>query len=160
MNHLGCRVELVGCILSLQNYIHSSTCSFHCIRHCVKHSRWRVPIGRHLRLHCCCRIRNLFPTPRLVGLSQSIFSLEARVLNLILAGVVSSKPIMTYTFNDGHPFRAEQSPDEWWSALQSAVVEALAKAEAAGVVVAEDVKGLCVDTTSCTVVALDKGTVM
>lgn len=95
-----------------------------------------------------------------MGLSQSIFSLEARVLNLILAGVVSAKPIMTYTFNDGHPFRAEQSPDEWWSALQSAVVEALAKAEAAGVVVAEDVKGLCVDTTSCTVVALDKGTVM
>jgi len=38
------------------------------------------------------------------------------------------------------------------------VVAALAKAEAAGVVIAEDVKGLCVDTTSCTVVALDEGT--
>jgi len=73
---------------------------------------------------------------------------------------VSLDPILTNVFNRGHLFRAEQSPDEWWSALQSAVVDALAKAEAAGVVVAEDVKGLCVDTTSCTVVALDKGSVI
>jgi ribulokinase len=49
------------------------------------------------------------------------------------------------------PGAAEQDPDEWWRALGQAVPAALADAG----VSADEVQGLGLDTTSCTVVALD-----
>jgi FGGY-family pentulose kinase len=50
-----------------------------------------------------------------------------------------------------HPGWAEQNPDEWWRALCVAVPKALA---ASGVAPSQ-IAGIGVDTTSCTVVALD-----
>ena len=51
---------------------------------------------------------------------------------------------------------AEQNPDDWWNCLAKAVREALELSSKEGVTGA-DIAGLCMDTTSCTVVALDKG---
>ncbi|MFM7131613.1 MAG: ribulokinase [bacterium] len=47
------------------------------------------------------------------------------------------------------PAWAEQSPDEWWAGVASAVTEALAKSGAT----ASQVRGIGLDTTACTVVA-------
>jgi ribulose kinase len=56
-----------------------------------------------------------------------------------------------YGTNFPAPGRAEQDPEDWWTALGQAVRGALASA---GVTPAE-VQGLACDTTSCTVVAMD-----
>ncbi len=47
---------------------------------------------------------------------------------------------------------AEQDPDEWWSSLVAAVKGAMEK----GGVSAEEIAGISMDTTSCTVVAMDE----
>src|SRR5262245_21134462 len=47
---------------------------------------------------------------------------------------------------------AEQKPEDWWRALGQSVKGALAKAGIAY----QDVIALCVDTTCCSVVALDR----
>ena len=51
------------------------------------------------------------------------------------------------------PGWAEQDPEQWWSALGAAVKGAVARLGAA--VAPQDIGALCVDTTCCTVVALD-----
>jgi sugar (pentulose or hexulose) kinase len=50
-----------------------------------------------------------------------------------------------------HPSWAEQDPDHWWAALGNAVREAVAQSG----VKPTDIAALSVDTTCCTVVALD-----
>ena len=55
-----------------------------------------------------------------------------------------------------HPGWAEQQPQDWWAVLVVAVRSALAKAEADHGVAASEVGALCVDTTCCTVVALNE----
>lgn len=52
-----------------------------------------------------------------------------------------------------HPSWAEQDPADWWSALGTATRQAM---QAAGVS-SDDIAAMCVDTTCCTVVALDQG---
>ena len=55
-----------------------------------------------------------------------------------------------------HPSWAEQAPEDWWTALGAAVRGALSAAAAAhGGDPAASVAALCVDTTCCSVVALD-----
>lgn len=61
-----------------------------------------------------------------------------------------------YSTQFPHPSWAEQLPDDWWSALGTAVRGALAAAAAAhGGDPAAAVAALCCDTTCCSVVALD-----
>jgi FGGY-family pentulose kinase len=56
-----------------------------------------------------------------------------------------------YHLSHPRPGWAEQSPDEWWQALQIAVRQALAESN----VPPEAIVGIGTDTTSCTVLALD-----
>jgi FGGY-family pentulose kinase len=57
-----------------------------------------------------------------------------------------------YALRHPRPGWAEQDPDEWWSCLVAAVREALAE----GGVAPEEIAGISLDCTSCTVVALDR----
>jgi hypothetical protein len=50
------------------------------------------------------------------------------------------------------PGWAEQDPDEWWSCLVTATKKAMGESGVA----AEEIVGLSVDSTSCTVLAMDK----
>jgi FGGY family of carbohydrate kinases, N-terminal domain len=59
-----------------------------------------------------------------------------------------------YVTTHPHPGWAEQQPEDWWSALGAAVRDAVAQAG----VSAGEIAALCLDTTNCTVVALDAGT--
>ncbi len=65
--------------------------------------------------------------------------------------VVSSahEPYQTYFPQPGH---AEQNPCDWWESLGVACTKAMQD----GNIDPDDVKGLAVDSTSCSVVALDK----
>ena len=58
---------------------------------------------------------------------------------------------MPYATHYPHPSWAEQDPTDWWKALGEAVREAVLLAGVAPASIA----GLAVDTTCCTVVALD-----
>ena len=57
-----------------------------------------------------------------------------------------------YSLKHPYPGWAEQDPDEWWSCLVKATRQALDE----GDVSSEEIVGLSVDATTCTVVALDQ----
>lgn len=58
-----------------------------------------------------------------------------------------------YTTQFPHPGWAEQNPADWWAALGTAVRAAVAEAK----VSPDSIVAICLDTTNCTVVALDAG---
>lgn len=58
-----------------------------------------------------------------------------------------------YPTNFPHPGWAEQNPADWWAALGTAVKAAVAAAGVPGTSIA----AISLDTTNCTVVALDEG---
>ncbi|HLZ57937.1 MAG TPA: FGGY family carbohydrate kinase [Ktedonosporobacter sp.] len=58
----------------------------------------------------------------------------------------------TYTLKHPRPGWAEQDPDEWWSSLVAAVRAVISKSGIAP----NEIAGLSLDATTCTVVALDK----
>ena len=66
------------------------------------------------------------------------------------------KPIIfrtqSYRLSHPRPGWAEQSSDEWWQSLRVAVHQALSD----GHIDADSIVGIGTDTTSCTVLALDK----
>ncbi|MFL5701900.1 MAG: ribulokinase [Ktedonobacteraceae bacterium] len=57
-----------------------------------------------------------------------------------------------YALKHPRPGWAEQDPDEWWSSLVAAVREAMSKSGARP----EEIAGISLDCTTCTVVALDE----
>jgi FGGY-family pentulose kinase len=57
-----------------------------------------------------------------------------------------------YSLEHPRPGWAEQDPDEWWSSLVSAARKALEE----GGISAEEIEGISLDTTSCTVLAMDE----
>ncbi len=58
----------------------------------------------------------------------------------------------TYALKHPRPGWAEQDPDEWWSSLVAAFREMMSKSSIAP----NEIAGLSLDCTTCTVVALDK----
>src|SRR5437879_12072003 len=57
----------------------------------------------------------------------------------------------TYALKHPRPGWAEQDPDEWWSSLVAGVREMMSKSRIAP----NEVAGFSLDSTTCTVVALD-----
>lgn len=92
---------------------------------------------------------NLPPLPP-AGVDGGTESLRAGVFDA--AGTPLSFASAPYPTAFPAPGWAEQRPADWWTALGVAVKEAAASA---GVPPA-DIAALCVDTTCCTVVALDE----
>jgi sugar (pentulose or hexulose) kinase len=72
---------------------------------------------------------------------------------LLLAGKPLAFSSCPYATHFPHPGWAEQSPAEWWAALSTAVRDAVAKSGVA----TSSIAAISLDTTNCTVVALDKG---
>src|SRR5438270_6781243 len=58
----------------------------------------------------------------------------------------------TYTLKYPRPGWAEQYPDEWWASLVAAVRDVMSKSG----IVPNEIAGISLDCTTCTVVALDK----
>ncbi len=85
-----------------------------------------------------------------IGVDGGTESLRAFVFDL--AGNPVSSCATPYPTKFPRPGWAEQDPADWWTALGTSVKGALAQAGLA----AEDVFSLCVDTTCCSVVALDE----
>jgi len=85
-----------------------------------------------------------------IGVDGGTESIRAGVFDL------SGKPLAfastPYKTNFPHPAWAEQNPQDWWNGLGQSIRKALAEAR----VRKEDVIGLSVDTTCCSVVALDE----
>ena len=77
-------------------------------------------------------------------------SLRAFVFDL--EGRQRGSHVMAYKTDFPQPSWAEQDPEDWWQALGASVKGALAKAN----VSAQEVLALCVDTTCCAVVTLER----
>ncbi|KAI7844200.1 hypothetical protein COHA_002334 [Chlorella ohadii] len=84
-----------------------------------------------------------------IGVDGGTESIRAGVFDL--AGTPLSFASQPYPTNFPKPGWAEQNPADWWAGLGAAVREAVASAG----VQTTDVAAICVDTTCCTVVALD-----
>jgi hypothetical protein len=79
------------------------------------------------------------------------------LLLLLLLDRASGRPLAfascPYTTTFPHPGWAEQQPQDWWQALGAAVRDAVAQAA----VPPNSIAAISLDTTNCTVVALDAG---
>lgn len=84
-----------------------------------------------------------------IGIDGGTESLRAHVFDM--QGRSLGSAAAPYETRFPAPGRAEQDPQEWWRALGEAVRGALA----ASGVSADAIRGIGLDTTSCTVVALD-----
>lgn len=85
--------------------------------------------------------------PFVVGIDCGTQGLRSVVVDT--AGSVVGEASQEYEVSFPKPTWAEQNPDDWWNAAKATVREAMADAK----VSAEDVVGVSVDGTSCTVVA-------
>ncbi len=85
-----------------------------------------------------------------IGIDGGTESLRARVFDL--AGRPLGNGVSPYTTQFAPGARAEQDPEAWWRALGLAVRAAIAEAGVAK----DQVEGLSLATTCCTVVALDQ----
>jgi FGGY-family pentulose kinase len=87
--------------------------------------------------------------PFLIGIDGGTESLRVGVFD------VSGRPLAfaatPYGLDHPRPGWAEQDPDEWWSALVQSVRGAMEKSG----VRADDIAGISLDCTTCTVVAVD-----
>jgi FGGY-family pentulose kinase len=88
--------------------------------------------------------------PYLLGIDFGTESCRAGVFDC--GGRCLAAEATGYALDHPRPGWAEQDPDEWWSALARSVGKAL---QSAGVD-AESIAGLCVDATTCTVIAIDE----
>ena len=77
-------------------------------------------------------------------------SLRARIYDL--SGNCLGQKAVAYETRFAPGARAEQNPEDWWSALVSATGGAIAEAG----IDAGEVEAMCFATTCCTVVALDR----
>jgi ribulokinase len=87
--------------------------------------------------------------PCFIGIDGGTESLRARVFDL--AGRVLGNAVAPYPTRFAAGARAEQEPEDWWQSLGRAVRGAVAEAG----VPPGQIEALAVDTTCCTVVALD-----
>ncbi len=85
-----------------------------------------------------------------IGIDGGTESLRAFVF--ALDGTLRGSAAAAYETRFPAPGRAEQDPEVWWRAIGEAVQGALAASDVA----ATEIDALCCDTTSCTVVALDR----
>jgi ribulose kinase len=85
-----------------------------------------------------------------IGVDGGSESLRAFVFDL--EGDPRGSHATAYKTDFPQPSWAEQNPEDWWQALSASVKAALAQAKVA----AEEVIALCVDTTCCSVVTLDR----
>lgn len=84
-----------------------------------------------------------------IGVDGGTESLRAGVFNL--QGEPLAFAATPYTTEFPKPGRAEQNPEDWWAAIGASVREAVREAG----IEASQVSALAIDTTSCSVVALD-----
>jgi len=87
--------------------------------------------------------------PFVIGVDGGTGGIRAGVFDL--TGVALAFADVPYETHFPEPGRAEQSPRDWMIGLRLAVRQALERAA----VDPQDVLGMCVDTTCCSVVALD-----
>jgi len=91
------------------------------------------------------------PPRYVIGVDGGTESLRAGVFDS-----ATGKPLAfaasPYPTTYPHPSWAEQAPDHWWTALGAAVRDAVVQAG----VSPSDIAAISVDTTCCTVVALDQ----
>src|SRR6476660_4481287 len=85
-----------------------------------------------------------------IGVDGGSESLRAFVFDL--DGRPRGSHATAYKTDLPQPSWAEQDPEDWWQALGASVKAALAKANVA----AQEVLALCVDTTCCSVVTLER----
>lgn len=85
--------------------------------------------------------------------ARKLFSPTPLTATLLTAGKPLAFSSCPYTTAFPHPGWAEQNPADWWAALGTAVKAAVAEAG----VPTSSIAAISLDTTNCTVVALNEG---
>jgi FGGY-family pentulose kinase len=92
--------------------------------------------------------------PYLLSIDGGTESVRAAIFDL--RGHLLASAAQAYATDFPRAGWAQQNPDQWWSALCTAVRECVAQGVAQGTVRAGEIRGISLDATSCTLVALDK----
>ena len=90
---------------------------------------------------------------------ENVNEFRACCFNALNGAVIGKSCAVPYKTSHPHPGWAEQNPEDWYENLCSAVKGAIASLkndESAGDCTVENVKAICVDTTCCSVVAMDE----
>lgn len=100
------------------------------------------------------------PEKIVIGIDGGTESIRACCFNASNGDIIGKPCALPYPTYHPKPGYAEQNPDDWWKNLGQAVKGALASAQVDGQVGGtEEVKSrvcaICVDTTCCSVIALD-----
>lgn len=90
-----------------------------------------------------------------IGVDGGTESIRACCFNAQNGQVVGSSCAVPYPTTHPHPGWAEQSPTDWWKCMGDAVRGAVASLEQSTEGEGHEIKAICVDTTCCSVVALD-----
>lgn len=91
--------------------------------------------------------------PLVIGVDGGTESIRACAFDAVTGKAVGSSCAVPYKTSHPNPGWAEQNPDDWWNNLGEAVRGCLSSLPAGAD--PSDVKSICVDTTCCSVVALD-----
>ena len=104
-----------------------------------------------------CGVRCRSEVPLVIGIDGGTESIRAGLF--LPDGKMVASAAAPYTTSFPRPGWAEQSPDDWYRCLGEAVRAAVAAAAAEQGTTEDAIRGrvraMCVDTTCCTVVALD-----
>mmetsp|Transcript_13594 Transcript_13594/g.25534 ORF Transcript_13594/g.25534 Transcript_13594/m.25534 type:complete len:636 (-) Transcript_13594:6882-8789(-) len=99
------------------------------------------------------------PAKIVIGIDGGTESIRACCFNALNGEIIGKPCAVPYQTYHPKPGYAEQNPDDWWNNLGQAVKGALESIEVddqRGTEVKSRVCAICVDTTCCSVVALDR----
>ena len=96
------------------------------------------------------------PPSLVIGVDGGTESIRACAFDARTGQAVGTSCAVPYATSHPHPGWAEQDPADWWTNLGQAVRGCLASLPDGYTDAATHVKSICVDTTCCSVVALDR----
>lgn len=111
----------------------------------------RLPPLLLLLVSLLLRVASSSPRRVVIGVDGGTESIRACCFDAETGAVVGSSSAAAYATSHPRAGWAEQSPEDWYACLRSAVGGAVASAREGGTV---EVLALCADTTCCSVVAL------
>lgn len=101
-----------------------------------------------------CIAANAPPSQYVIGVDMGTESVRVGIFDA--TGKVIASVATPYKTTYPAPGHVEQNPEDWWSNLSTSCKQALNEAQEKYCISSDAIKGLCCDTTACSVLILDK----